>query len=297
MPGRPGNRGNLSRSRRRVWNRGEVAPARHQSELYLAGHRRTRPCSFTKRGLTLADKPIASQPMIPRRNLPGSMVFPKSEKKRDALIDKVLKDFVDACPVLDRSNAAAVANMRESISTFSSSKLIFLELSAQQDGPLDEDAIRQYLKRMRLTHQIMDECKADRTFLFFRTWLRRGVIEATIELKALEVVNEAVSRRDEKGKPVLDAASREMSLAILSHSGWSRPTTTPINVNTFVTTPGQVDAEKRKTFDELAKLAAENEEQAAIVAAIAKGRSKAKESPLAIGLADEQMLKDVEKNG
>jgi hypothetical protein len=215
------------------------------------------------------------------------MIYPVTSEDRQKLIDDTLRDFVLACPVINKDDPAAIANMREELATFSSSKLMYLKLSSQFDAPPSDEEIMANVKKMRMTH---DGCRGwdnDSHFQFFRRWLRRGVIESTIELRALEVVYEGVSRRDANNKPVLDAAAREFSLAVLEHTGWNKPVAPTTTVNNYIATPGEIDKQKRAKFDELAKIASENEEAAGIIEAMKRGKNAKKESPLAVGLDGE----------
>jgi len=208
----------------------------------------------------------------------------------------VLKDFLDSCPAVDRDNELVVANMRKGLEEMSSSKLMYLQLSSQFDSPPSDEELMKHIKAMRLTHNGCRNWDLDRRFQFYRQWLRRGVIEMSLELRAIEVVYQAISRRDETGKPVIDTAARDMSLAVLNHTGWSKaPDKQPpqVNVNNLIMQPGQTDEDKRKVYEDLTRIARENEEQAAIIEALKKRKNPS--SALAVVTTDdEKVLKEVE---
>ena len=227
--------------------------------------------------------------------------WPKTSEQRTELIDGILRDTLASCPLADWTSdkgKKTAENFRENLNLMATPKLMFLRyMSDPESPPLTDAEMVEFAKKSRVSHDVnFDQWMHDGIFTFFYTWLRRGIMEVRGEVKAIENIYCAVAERGADGKPTLSPCQREMSLAWLNHTGWSKPASGPAVVVNMPQVAGAVGEDQRDKFDQLAKIAAENEEQAAIIEALMRGKAK-KPSPLATVPSDEAALREVEKNG
>lgn len=210
-----------------------------------------------------------------------TMKYPKTGPARTKLVEDTLANILSVFPhdpKTDRGKAL-IANFRDALNQLGASKLMYLNWSADPDATMDEETILDAVKKCRASHDAMRQMEGhDPIFQFFRNYLRRYIIENKMELRVMEGIYYAVSRRDKDGKPIIDEAFRDMAKIVVQHTNYAKGG--PLIVQNFPgSKSGEVAIDAEQKWTEFGKAVRENPEGARIIEVMEKERlARAKEA-------------------